>query len=190
MAQRHGHPDTDNHDRLRRSAKDLIDSGSTPPNRGGSLSVDALQLLYQRASTPETAADALRLLHELQTYQVELDLLYEQLQANEQEVAEELAHYKSLYEQAPAGYLVLGKGGEILKSNRAADEIFGQPALPLAGKHLRSLLGAYGNPNALPTEALVTLPDNRQLTLHTRPATNGNSVLMILTEAAAQPKTF
>lgn len=32
---------------------------------------------------------------------MELDILYEQLQANEHEISEELAHYKSLYEQAP-----------------------------------------------------------------------------------------
>ena len=114
MEDTHKYPNAESHDRLRRSARDLIDHGVPPPNRGGALSVDTLKLLYERASNPESAADASRLLHELQTYQVELDLLYEQVQANEHELSEELAQYRSLYEQAPAAYLILANDGDII----------------------------------------------------------------------------
>lgn len=198
MDNSHGKPNADSHDRLRRSARDLIDHGVPPSNRGGSLSVDALQLLYQRASKPESAADALRLLHELQTYQVELDLLYEQLQANEQEIAEELAHYKSLYAQAPAAYLIVANDGEVIEGNQAADLLFGKSAQPLTGKPLRALL-APGQQNTLsallrntaepgsgtrPAESVaVELPDRRRLTINARSAVSGDSILMILTEA-------
>ncbi|OZB14247.1 MAG: hypothetical protein B7X58_08195, partial [Marinobacter sp. 34-60-7] len=91
----------DSDEQLRRNARHLLDQGASPRLRSGTLGVDALQLLYQRASEPESAADALRLLHELQTFQVELDLMYQQLQANEQDLTEELAHYRSLYDLAP-----------------------------------------------------------------------------------------
>lgn len=156
MVKTHGYPNAEGHDRLRRSARDLIDHGVPPPSRGGALSVDALQLLYQRASSPDSAADALKLLHELQTYQVELDLLYEQLQANEQEIAEELAHYKALYELAPAAYLIVANDGMIIEGNEAAGALFGGSSEALSGKALHTLL-APGQQGAM--EKLLSSPE-------------------------------
>ncbi|MDL0432948.1 PAS domain S-box protein [Marinobacter sp. TBZ242] len=197
MADTHGYSNTERHERLRRSARDLIDHGVPPRNHGGTLSVDALKLLYERASSPESAADALKLLHELQTYQVELDLLYEQLQANEQEISEELAHYRSLYEQAPAAYLIVANDGRIIEGNEAAGVLFGKPDTDLAGKPLWALL-APGQEKAMDTllgnpeeqgvvNVPVELPDRRQVAVSSRPATAGDSILMILTEALTDP---
>lgn len=199
MTEKHGYPNAESHDRLRRSARDLIDHGVPPRNRGGNLSVDALQLLYKRASSPESAADALKLLHELQTYQVELDLLYEQLQANDQEIVEELAYYRSLYELAPAAYLIVSNDGVIIEGNHAADALFSEPAIPLVGKALSTLLapGQAGAVGALlgqrPDEGSsaaqatatvsVELPDHRRLMISTGPDATGENILMILTEA-------
>lgn len=205
MAKTHGHPNTEQHERLRRIARDLIDHGVPPRNHGGNLSVDALQLLYERASNPESAADALKLLHELQTYQVELDLLYEQLQANELEINEELTHYKSLYEQAPAAYLVLANDGEIIEGNLAAGLLLGEPAEELTGKTLGSFL-APGQENALNAllnnadddtqqatdtaiNVSVELADRRPLVVSTRSTASGDSILMILTEATTHTAT-
>lgn len=195
MKKRDGYPHAGSYERLRRSARDLIDHGVPPPNRGGNLSVDALQLLYERASSPESAADTLKLLHELQTYQVELDLLYEQLQANEHEISEELAHYKSLYEQAPAAFLILANDGEIIEGNPAAGALFGQLNTDLAGKTLSRLLapGQEGAVNTLltnpggqdPATGSVELPDHRRLAISARADATGDSVLMILTEVTA-----
>ncbi|MGM0951421.1 MAG: PAS domain S-box protein [Pseudomonadota bacterium] len=196
MAGKPKYPNAEIHDRLRRSAENLIDKGVELPNHGGSLSVDALQLLYQKANTPDSAADALKLLHELQTYQVELDLLYEQLQSNEQEMTEELAHYRSLYEQAPVAYLIVANDGEIIESNQAAGVFFGVPSTALIGRAMASLL-ASGQENTLSTlirqsreqsqdavTGSVTLPDQRCLTINTRSAADGNSVQMVLTETS------
>lgn len=198
MVDPHAYPNAASHDRLRRSARDLIDHGVPPPSRGGSLSVDALQLLYQRASSPESAADALKLLHELQTYQVELDLLYEQLQANEQEITEELAYYKSLYERAPAAYLIVANDGVIIEGNEAAGELFGSTSLALCGQSLYTLL-APGQESAITTlirnpasegepgnaTGSLELQDHRRLAINARPDHSGDSVLMIITETAA-----
>ncbi|MFL1466838.1 PAS domain S-box protein [Marinobacter sp. HN1S83] len=198
MEDTHGKSNAGNHERLRRSARDLIDHGVPPPNHSGTLSVDALQLLYQRASKPESAADALKLLHELQTYQVELDLLYEQLQANEHEISEELAYYKSLYELAPAAYLIVANDGDIIDGNQAAGVLFDESAQPLIGKPLQALLapGQEGAVNALlkktkeqdsgtkgAASVSVELPDLRRLTITANSAVSGDCVLMILTEA-------
>ncbi|WP_372994474.1 PAS domain S-box protein [Marinobacter sp.] len=197
MTDKHGYANAESHERLRRSARDLIDHGVPPPCRGGALSVDALQMLYQRASAPDSAADALKLLHELQTYQVELDLLYEQLQANEHEMAEELAHYKSLFEQAPAAYLVVATDGEIIEGNQAAGRLFGESDTVLTGTNL-ALLVAPGQEDTL--KALLEQPgiqevsmhpkaddsagtaDRQMLTVKARPAPSGDSILMIFTE--------
>lgn len=200
MTDPHGYPNADSYDRLRRSARDLIDHGVPPPTRGGNLNGEALQLLYQRASQPESAADALKLLHELQTYQVELDLLYEQLQANEQEISEELTHYKSLYEHAPAAYLVIASDGAIIEANEAAGKLFGESHQSLSGKALSTLL-APGQQNAVDTllhnpveqtpgdeagtSESLELPDHRWLAISAKSAQARDSVLVILTEAKA-----
>ncbi|MFO7528929.1 MAG: PAS domain S-box protein [Marinobacter sp.] len=196
------YPNAESYERLRRSARDLIDHGVPPPNRGGTLSVDALQLLYQRASSPESAADALKLLHELQTYQVEVDILFEQLQANEHELTEELAHYKSLYELAPVAYLIIANDGVIIEGNQAAGVLFGESARTLSGKAMSSLLasGQEGAVNALlpssgeqesgsrdAAKGSVELPDQRRVTISARPSAGGDSILMILTETTTPP---
>lgn len=199
MTNTQGYPNLASYERLRRSARDLIDHGVAPNHRGGSLSVDALQLLYQRASSPESAADAIRLLHELQTYQVELDLLYEQLQANEQEIGEELAHYRSLYEQAPAAYLIVANDGEIIEGNRAAGDLFGEPCDRLSGRSLYTLLALdqQDTVKALlkypeqvdqrAVESSIRLLDHRRVILTARPNPGGDNVLMILTAATIDP---
>lgn len=203
MVDPHGYPNAASHDRLRRSARDLIDHGVPPPSRGGTLSVDALQLLYQRASSPESAADALKLLHELQTYQVELDLLYEQLQANEQEISEELAYYKSLYELAPAAYLIVANDGVIIEGNEAAGELFGSTSMALSGKSLSTLLAPgqeaalttlLRNPGSEDEPGIATgsleMQDHRRLAVNARSDNAGDSVLMVLTVTAAPSAGF
>ncbi|MGM0768300.1 MAG: PAS domain-containing protein [Pseudomonadota bacterium] len=204
MADTPRHPKTVSHDRLRRSARDLIDHG-VPPRGRSTLSVDAMQLLYDRASTPDSAADALKLLHELQTYQVELDLLYEQLQANEVEVTEELAHYKALYDQAPAAYLIVATDGEVIEGNRAANALFGEPAMPLTGRSLFTLL-APGQDSAVTAllrdsvdacsgtqvaaKVSVELRDHRPLIISARAAAGGDSILMILADGPTHATAF
>lgn len=205
MTNTHGYSEMERHDRLRRSARDLIDHGVPPRNHGGNLSVDALQLLYERASKPDSAADALKLLHELQTYQVELDLLYEQLQANEQEINEELTHYRSLYEKAPAAYLIVAKDGKIIEGNQAAGNLFGNHETDLAGMALSALL-APGQESVVTTllskcagqdatssdtaTTSVELPDRRGVSICSKPAAARDSLLMILTEATTHSPTY
>ncbi|MCL7945374.1 PAS domain-containing protein [Marinobacter sp. ATCH36] len=117
----------ENRAQLRVNAEELIRDGAATAAKmgGGALGVDALALLYRRAGDPDFAADALKLLHELQTHQVELDLLLEQLQASETELTEELARYQSLYQLAPVAYLVVARDGRVIESNAAAGTLLG-----------------------------------------------------------------
>lgn len=199
MAGTKTYQNAESHDRLRRIAKELLNHGVPLPGHGGSLSVEALQLLYQRASDPESAADALKLLHELQTYQVELDLLYEQLQANEQDINEELEHYRSLYDQAPAAYLNVAIDGKIIEANQAAGLLFNETTADLTDIALRALLAPGQEPAINPlfkpfaeqgsAQALVKLRDRRPVAIHAKSSATGDSILMILTETTAPTTT-
>lgn len=98
---------------------------AAPLANRGTLAVDALAVLHRLAIAPDSFGDSLMLLHELQTYQVELDLQYEQLLENEREIQQELARYKALYEAAPAGYLIVDPHGAVVEGNQAAADLLG-----------------------------------------------------------------
>ncbi len=64
----------------------------------------AVRALYELASAPATAPNALALLHELQAHQVELDLQTEELHRMQAELEISLQRQMQLYEYAPVGY--------------------------------------------------------------------------------------
>jgi PAS domain S-box-containing protein len=126
---------------LRHQAEVRIREGSSPhATHQWSTGVEALTLLHRLASTPESAGDALKLLHELQVHQVELDLQYEQMELSQSELAEELHRYTDIYRFAPVAYVMVNKEGKITHANLAAAELFGVPQDDLDGKQVSSLL--------------------------------------------------
>lgn len=134
---------------LRREAEQRLSAGQAPPSSGWTVSSEALGLLYRLASLPDTAADALKLLHELQAYQVELELQHRQLEANERELEHELARYRGLYEAAPMGYLILALEGQILEGNAAAAELLGVDPEDLPGRRVDSVLVPHSRPGLM-----------------------------------------
>lgn len=134
---------------LRIDAEGRLKGGTAPPTKGWPTGMSALNLLYTLASSPATAEDALKLLHELQVHQVELDLQYEQVETARIEIAEDLARYKGLYDAAPAGYFNLDTTGHILEGNRAGAELFGRTLADLNGRRLESLLAPASRPALL-----------------------------------------
>jgi len=118
---------------LRSNAEARLGAGTAPPSVGWTLSVDALTLLHRLASNTATADDALKLLHELQVHQVELDLQSGQLEANERELAGDLARYKRFFNLAPVGYLILDSDGVIVEVNQAGSILLGVGADQLNG---------------------------------------------------------
>ena len=136
-------------DALRRDAEQRLRTGQAPASSGWTISAEALSLLYRLASSLDTADDALKLLHELQAYQVELDLQHRQLEANERELEQELARYRGLYDAAPMGYLILALEGQILEGNPAAAELLGVDPDDLPGRRLDSFLAPPGRPGLI-----------------------------------------
>lgn len=142
-------PEFEKRAQLRLDAENRLRQGSAPPTRGWTVGADALALLYRLASNPDTAADALELLSELQTYQVELDLQHAQLEADQQELAQVLAHYRALYDFAPVGYLVVGLDGGIIEGNRAGAELLGTGPGGLAGQPIAAFFAHDSRPAVL-----------------------------------------
>ncbi len=134
---------------LRQDAETRLRQGAAPPSRGWTVGADALALLYRLASAPDSAADALKLLSELQTHQVELDLQHAQIEADRQEMAQALAHYRALYEFAPVGYLVVGLDGQILEVNRTGAELLGAKQGGLAGQPIAPFFARDSRPAVL-----------------------------------------
>ncbi len=123
---------------LRAQAEARLASGTSPAN-GGTITMEAMAPLFRLACSTDTAADGLKLLHELQVHQIELDLQYTQLLANEREALECLNRYKALYELAPAGYLVTDTQGCISQGNAAAATLLGIDQDSLVGLMIANL---------------------------------------------------
>ena len=124
---------------LRENARNHLESGSAPTS-GGPLGGDALALLYNMASDPARSSDALRLLQELQVYQVELDLQWAQLEANEREMSRDLDHYRALFALTPSVCLLVSADGYVRDANAAAASLLGVRQHELPGRPLLDFL--------------------------------------------------
>lgn len=128
--------------KLRRDAETRLKSGSAPTSLGWSLGANALNLIHRLASSPASAPDALKLLHEVQVHQVELDLQHEQIETTQRELGEDLAHYQELYEHTPVACLTLGPRRDILECNGAAADLFGTGRDEVLGRDFESCIAA------------------------------------------------
>lgn len=125
---------------LRNKAEAQLKTGANPAGNHWSMGIDALRLLHKLSSNPDTAEDALKLLHELQVHQVELDLQHEEIAANEQALAEKLSLYQELYDSAPLGYFLVDREGIVIQGNLAAAALFGIGQNDLAGQRIDTFL--------------------------------------------------
>lgn len=131
---------------LRSTAETRLREGTAPPNRGGIIGGEALACLHEIASSQSRAADALKFLHELQVYQVEIDLQQEQLEQHRAELAEQLSRYIELYNRVPVGLLSADADGVIGDANPRAAALLHVEQEHLPGRHLGSFLVAAGRP--------------------------------------------
>ena len=106
--------------KLRQSAEERLKTGAAPPARGAPIGTSALALLHRLASVPTTASDALKLLHEMQVHQVELDLQCEQAEQDCRQLSDDLTHFTELFDLAPFAYLCLDTEGVVIAANRRA----------------------------------------------------------------------
>jgi PAS domain-containing protein len=117
---------------------------ATPAKPGAERATQsqALAILYELASSPDTAADALALLHELQVHQVELDLQEDELRRSRSELESMLQRKSQLYDWAPMAYLTLDATLAIQELNSAAAQLLGCQLNEAPGRSLRNMLPA------------------------------------------------
>jgi PAS domain-containing protein len=100
----------------------------------------ALGALFELASSPSTAGAALALLHELQVYQVELELQDEELRRSRIELEATLIRQTQLYDFAPVGLFTVDRNTALRELNLAAASMLGSVRDQLLGRTLDSFL--------------------------------------------------
>ncbi len=87
-----------------------------------------------------TTVTAMRQVHELQVYQVELEMQNEELQQVRASLEEALASYTELCDFAPVGYLSLEPDGSIVRANLEAGRMLGLERARLMGRRFADFL--------------------------------------------------
>jgi two-component system, sensor histidine kinase PdtaS len=95
---------------------------------------------------PEEGQDAMRLVHELRVYQIELELQNEELRESRTKAEESLRQYLDLYEYAPVPYLTLDRAGTILRANIASESSLCVERSRLIGRPLADRLAPGDRP--------------------------------------------
>lgn len=124
---------------LRERAQTLIRVKGAGFNMAKDASV-ALRVLFDLASSPDTAVDAITLLHELQVHQVELDLQNEELQSSRAELEAASERQLQLLEASPSAQLVLDPQHRVLECNAHAMTCLKQTLATCTGQALTQWL--------------------------------------------------
>lgn len=102
--------------------------------------------LGQLGAQTRVDTDASKQLHELQVYQVELEMQNAELRQIRAELHASVIRYTELYELAPVGYLTLDSNGTMLELNQAAMHLLGESQAQLRRQRLGSLVAPASRP--------------------------------------------
>jgi PAS domain S-box-containing protein len=139
----------------------------------------ALSVLYQLASSPLTAPDALALLHELQVHQVEVELQDEELRRSRVELEASLNRHVQLFDYAPVGYLTVDSDAVLRELNRMGAILLGVERDFLRGRSLEAFLTPEGWSTLRAMFVRVTAGAPTEFAdLHLRTAQNGQTRCM------------
>lgn len=87
--------------------------------------------------SPPSPDDTLRLVHELEVHQIELELQNTELRQARDDLETLVQKYTELYDFAPAGYITLDSRGDIRSVNLAGASLIGGVRSSLIGRHFR-----------------------------------------------------
>lgn len=109
-------------------------------------------LKNEKAPLSETEEiDNLKLIHELQVHQIELDMQNEELVLAKEKAERASEKYVDLYDFAPSGFLSLSKDGDIIDLNFSAAKLLGKDRIHLK----KTRLGLHIHRNSLNTFNLL-----------------------------------
>ena len=77
-----------------------------------------------KCSSKLSEVETLKLIHELEVHQIELEMQKEELMLAKDEVENALQKYSDLYDFAPTGYFTLTKLGKVIDLNLAGSQLF------------------------------------------------------------------
>jgi signal transduction histidine kinase len=156
----------------------------------GQLRARAEERLRARQESASLAsgreADTLRLLHELQVHQVELELQNAELERSRDALEAALERYTDLYDFAPVGYLTLTRDGSIYSANLTAADLLGVPRARLLGRRFGTFLPLSGRP-AFDSFLERTLTDTQRETCEVSLEPGGSGRRVFRVEATASP---
>jgi len=111
---------------LRLKAEVQLENGTAKSSSNWPVSMDTLQSLLGQTLSGGGAEISLKVLHELQVFQVELDLMHSQMASNEQLLAEDVQLYGAVFDQLPQPCFILSATGLVHSSNQAAADFAGR----------------------------------------------------------------
>ena len=88
------------------------------------------------SAMPQSEHETLRLLHELQVYEIELAMQNEELRDAQAEIEEGLARFAEFYDFSPVGFVSLRPNGSITQINLAGARLLGRARALLMGDRL------------------------------------------------------
>ena len=134
---------------LRQKAEASIVGGTAPATHGWAIGAASLTLLHRLASNPETAGDALKMLHELQVHQVELDLQHENLKEEHLAIEQSTLRLVELFLFAPVAYFMVDGSGQILEGNLLGALLMGVARDEVQGSNITRLVDPGGRADVL-----------------------------------------
>src|SRR5512141_2641298 len=115
-------------------------TGQDDPSDARVNASGALAVLYELASSPSTAAASLKLLHELQVHQVELDIQEEELRRAVADLETALFRQVQLRDFAPAGLFEVDRSTALRELNGMGAKLLGFEREVLIGRTFDSFL--------------------------------------------------
>lgn len=95
------------------------------------------ELKVRKLTKKIVEVDNLKLIHELQVHQIELEMQNEELVKAREQAESAMEKYTDLFDFAPTGYLSLSKEGIIVNLNFAAAKMLGKDRIYLKNTNLR-----------------------------------------------------
>lgn len=150
----------------------------------------------------DAQADPVRMLHELQVHQVELELQNEELRRANDELSALHARYHDLYDFAPVAYFTIDGDRRLVEANLAGARMLGQDRARLPQRRIsefvhpnslvvfEQLLGRAMMKDTLLEDALVVRPQNAE-PVHVKvqarrvDGTNGGQVRLVMMDVSA-----
>ena len=119
------------------AAKKMIKKGTRPaPQEKESSLRDRAEAIAARtpaAFREVPSEDVRKIIHELQVYQIELEMQNDELRKAQVEIEESRARYVDLYDFSPVGYITLSKTSRVLEANLTAASLLGIARRSLIG---------------------------------------------------------